>query len=562
MLKYLRKLLLKGEIVLYKSEHLISAKHYLVFCSIAFSFGIFLFLYLNNFLFITTALVLCGFFIILLFLFLLKAVKILHIRPKFLLLPLFLIFFTVLGMTRIYFTEHSAFNTILTYSGEEAWVYGYVTNSPRLTKNGYSRSMEVEIVQINSDPYATGTIVLYIPSDRCKEIKYGDKICCWTEISTPTREDNYDNFDYYTQLRGRNIFLVGDTKNINLIDFEINKSFFTMFKEFGLNIRYKLSEVISNIFYDSPESGAILKGILLGDKSGFTDDLYKKFANSGISHIVAVSGLHLSIMFSFLMIIFTGRPSRKRYALILSVPFILSFVAISAFSPSVCRAAIMLLIAILASFLRENYDPATSLFAALGIIVAVTPYSLFSKSLLLSFFATLGIFAYFKYICTISHTLLFTKRIPGTRFGKIVYNCIDAIVSSLSLSMSSLIGTACFLVLFFEKISIVQFLTNLWCIPLISVIFCLGYICCVIYLVSPQLVIAILKPLLSIPLDIIRWTTDTFGSDRFVIDFTGKVVNNKTIITYVSFAITLYFVLKLIYDYLKDRELKKNESRS
>ena len=548
---------------MYKSEHLISAKHYLVFCSIAFAFGIFLFLYLNDFLFVVTALVLCGFFIILLFLFLLKDVKILHIRPKFLLLPLFLIFFTVLGMTRIYFTEHSAFNTILTYSGEEAWVYGYVTNSPRLTKNGYSRSMEVEIVQINSDPYATGTIVLYIPSDRCKEIKYGDKICCWAELSTPKREENHDNFDYYTQLRGRDIFLVGNTKNINLIDFEINKSFFTIFKEFGLNIRYKLSEVISNIFYDSPESGAILKGILLGDKSGFTDDLYKKFANSGISHIVAVSGLHLSIMFSFLMTIFTGRQARKRYALILSVPFIISFVAISAFSPSVCRAAIMLLIAILATFLRENYDPATSLFAALGIIIAITPYALFSKSLLLSFFATLGIFAYFKYICTISHTLLFTKRISkDTCWGKAAYKCVDTIVSSISLSLSSLIGTACFLVLFFEKISAVQFLTNLWCIPLVSVIFCLGYTCCLLYLLSPKFVVLILKPILTIPLEIIRWTVDTFGNEKFVIDFTGKVVNNKTIITYISFAIILYFVLKLIYDYLKDRELKKNESRS
>ncbi len=540
---------------MYKSEHLISAKHYLVFCSIAFAFGIFLFLYLNDFLFIATALVLCGFFILLLILLLLRTVKLFRIRIKYLLLPMFLIIFTISGMARIYFAEHPSFNTLLTYAHKEGWVYGYVTNSPRLTKNGYSRSMEVEVVQINSDSSATGTIVLYIPSDRCKEIKYGNKICCWTELSPPKREENHDNFDYYTQLRGRNIFLVGNTKNINRIDFEINKSFFARFKEVGLDIRYKLSEVISNIFYDNPEVAAILKGVLLGDKSGFTDEMYEKFANSGISHIVAVSGLHLSILFSFLMIIFTGRTSRKRYALILSVPFIISFVAISAFSPSVCRAAIMLLIAILASLLHENYDSATSLFAAFGIIVAATPYALFSKSLLLSFFATLGIFAYFKYTRTISHTLLFTERIPkDTVLGTALYKCIDTIVSSLSLSLSSLIGTACFLVLFFEKISTVQFLTNLWCIPLVSVIFCLGYICCVLYLLTPELVVLILKPILSVPLEIIRWTVDTFGNGKFVIDFTGKAVNNKTIITYIGFGIILYFILKLICDYLKEKK--------
>ncbi len=547
---------------MYKSEHLISAKHYLVFCSIAFAFGIFLFLYLNDFLFVSAALVLCGFFIVLIILFLLRAFKILNIRLKFLLLPLFLIVFTVSGMARIYFTEHSAFNTLLTYSDKEAWIYGYVTNSPRLTKNGYSRSMEVEVIQIDSDPSATGTIVLYMPSDRSKEIKYGDKICCWTELSTPKREENHDNFDYYTHLRGRNIFLIGNTKNINLIDFETDKNIFALFKELGLDIRYKLSEIISNIFYDNPESAAILKGILLGEKSGFTDELYEKFANSGISHIVAVSGLHLSIMFSFLMIVFTGRPSRKRYALILSVPFIISFVAISAFSPSVCRAAIMLIIAILASFLYENYDSATSLFTALGIIIAVTPYALFSKSLLLSFFATFGIFAYFKFFRHISHKLLFTAHLPDSLFGKIMYKCIDTLISSLSLSLSSFIGTACFLVLFFNKLSIIQFVTNLWCIPLVSVIFCLGYICCIVYFLSSHFVAAILKPLLSIPLDIIKWTVDTFGSDRFVIDFTGKTVNNKTIITYIAFGIILYFVLKLIYDCLKDKELKKKESRS
>ncbi len=547
---------------MYKSEHLISAKHYLVFCSISFAFGIFLFLYLNDFLFVVTALVLCGFFLVLLILLLLKAAKLIKIRLKFLLLPIILILFIVSGMTRIYFTEHTTFNTLRTYKDAECWVYGYVTNEPRVTQSGFSRSMEVEVVQINSDTAATGTIVLYIPSDRGHNIKYGDKICCWTTLSEPNRDENHDNFDYYTQLRGRNIFLVGNTKNINLIDFKVDKGFITLFKEFGLNIRYKLSETISCIFYNNPQAAAILKGILLGDKSGFTDEMYIKFANSGISHIVAVSGLHLSILFSFLMIVFTGRPSKKRYALILSVPFIISFVAISAFSPSVCRAAIMLLIAILATFSRENYDPATSLFAALGIIIAAIPYSLFSKSLLLSCFATLGIFAYFKYIRVILHKLLFMERLPDTRFGKLARKGIDTIVSSLSLSMASLIGTACFLVMFFNKISTVQFLTNLWCIPLVSAIFCLGYICCLLYFLLPKFAVTILKPLLTIPLEIIRWTVDTFGNDKFVIDFTGKNIDSQAFIAYIGFAVIIYFLLKLIYDYIQDKELKKQESNS
>ncbi|MBE7031890.1 MAG: ComEC family competence protein [Ruminococcaceae bacterium] len=547
---------------MYKSEHLISAKHYLVFCSISFALGIFLFLYLNDFLFILTALVLCGFFLVLLILLLLKAVKLIKLRLKFLLLPLFLILFTLLGMTRIYFAEHTAFNTLLTYTDKEAWVYGYVTNEPRLTQSGFSRSMEVEVVQIDSDASATGTIVLYVPSDRNNDIKYGDKICCWAKLSAPARDENHDNFDYYTQLRGRNIFLVGNTKNINRIDFDIRKNIITLFKEFGLNIRYKLSETVSLIFYDQQPAAAILKGILLGDKSGFTDEMYEKFANAGISHIVAVSGLHLSILFSFLMIIFTGRRSRKRYALIIAVPFILSFVAISAFSPSVCRAAIMLLIAILAAFLHENYDPATSLFAALGIIIAFTPYSLFSKSLLLSFFATLGIFAYFKYLRLISHKLLFTERLPDTNWGKAIYKGINMTVSSLSLSLASLIGTACFLVLFFNKISTVQFLTNLWCIPLVSVIFCLGYICCLMYFPFPRFTVTILKPLLTLPLEIIRWTIDTFGDDRFTIDFAEKAIDSKAIIIYIGSAVMLYFMLKLICDCIKDKELNKRESNS
>lgn len=539
---------------MYKSEHLITAKHYLVFCTIVFSAGIFLFVRLNSYMTRVCILGLSAISAMFFILLILKLFKLINIRLKFILLPIFLSLFTILGILRVSIIENPSYNTLLSYANKEVWLYGQITSVPHLTTQGYSRTFEFKVEQVNQDPSAKGGVVMYIPHDRCTTIAQGDKLCCWTKLSVPTREDAENNFDYYTRLRGRNVFLIGNTRNANLIEYKTPFSILSSFREFGLKIRNCTANEIDKLFADDIQSAAILKGILLGDKSGFSDELYTRFSNAGISHIVAVSGLHLSILFSFLMIVLTGkRSSKRKFVLLLSIPVILIFTSVSAFSLSVCRAAIMLLISITAVIVSENYDPVSALFLALGVIISVSPYSLFSKSLLLSFSATLGIFTYYKYLNQLLTKLFPIEKMNQSLLRTLLLKIRGLLFSSFALTASSLIGTLFFSVLFFGKISKIQFLTNLWCIPLVSVIFCLGYICLFLSGICPGIVVKFIKPVLLFALKIIKSTVCTFGDDKHAIVLSEETIKSFDFYIYLGVAVFIYFVLKLCCDLVVEK---------
>ncbi len=534
---------------MHNSAHIISSKHYLVLCSIAFTLGIFLFVYLDNIVLTATVIFLAVALFSLSVILLLRTFKLINTRLKPILLPFFSILFVLLGIFRIYCFENSSSAALRRYESNDVWLYGCVTSAPELTSSGFYRSFELEVVQVNSDPKAKGTVLMYLPTGRCENLEMGDQICCWTKLSIPDRTEANDNFDYYTHLRGKNIFVIGNTQNVNKVYFDKSITFTSYIRNIGISVRSKISKTVDCIFLSDASSRSVLKGILLGDKSEFSDELYKRFSNAGISHIIAVSGLHLSILFSFIMSILSTTYIRRKTALIIAMPLILLFVSASAFSLSVCRAALMLFIAILAVFTGKRYDSATALFLALGIILIISPYSLFSKSLLLSFSATLGIFAFYKYIM---HILLKPFR---TNFKPFTF-----VASSLSLSSSSLIGTLYFLILFFGSISKVQFLTNLWTIPLVSVIFCLGFIVCLVYELFPAFALWALKPPLSLLLNIIKTTVDVFGDDKYALNIPINSMPNYVFPIYVGFVVMLYFFLKLYYDI--DKEKKRAAKKS
>lgn len=541
---------------MYNSQHIITARHYLALCIIAFASGIYLAAQLG----FLKALI-CVFFITLagLAVFIIYSIlKNLLFSPKIVILPLLLVAFLCFGILRLFLAESPAFNTLTSYKNTEAWVFGTVSSQPRYIESSHSCSFELDVFRINDDASAKGTIVMYIPQSQSPKVRFGDSLRCWTKLSGSTSHPDSLSEDYYTRLKGRNIFLSGNTKNVNILGKSYVKTPVLYLKSIGNLIRTKISGGADLLFSQSPQKLAILKGILVGDKSDFDDELYEKLSNSGISHIVAVSGLHLSILFSFLIFIMSGLNVRKRLRLLAVVPFVLLFMAASAFTPSVCRASAMLLIMIFSSFFSREYDPITSLFFALGCILISSPFALFSKSLVLSFSATLGIFVYFGYF---NRSFLY----PFRNFNhyrcksltrKLLHKGYTSLSSSLALSLASLLGTAYFLAIFFGKISKVQFLTNLWIVPVVSVVFCLGYISCIVCCFCPWLAQTLLKPPLNLFLEIISLTADRFGGSECSFEINADEFSGIHIILYFGCAYILYMTFKLIHDIRIEKKLK------
>ena len=141
------------------------------------------------------------------------------------------------------------------------------------------------------------------------------------------------------------------------------------------------------------EDAPLARALLLGDKTALSDEEYDAFRDAGIVHLLAVSGLHVSVLAAalrwFLRRVF--RLSRKAsYFAVL--PVLALYAAVTGFPPSILRAALLFAFLEAAPLLQSAADPITSLAAAYLLLAAAQPMRQFEAGFLLSFGAMLGLF--------------------------------------------------------------------------------------------------------------------------------------------------------------------------
>jgi len=531
-----------------KSQHILSLRHYLVLAVAAFTVGIVIattagisflsttVVYLLAILGVATLLMIFGKFLF----------KKHSIPQKSLLLPIFLIVFILLGIFRIIGANLLFPSALDSYVSKGTWLTGKVISEPTLTTDELSAYFQMEVFEINDKSISPEKIMLFAPKERGLKLSTGDRICCWTEINQQEYDSESWPYNYQTHLRSNGIFHSGSIKNANPAEFREPDSAIRTVKNFGESTANSISDAVDSL--PVPQTnGNILKGILVGDKSDFSDSLYQSFSFAGLSHIVAVSGMHLSILFSAISLLLGALKVRKRISLLLTVPIIILFAATARFTPSVCRAAIMILMMLIAAVIGKRYSPINALFLSLGIILCVSPYSVYSRSLTLSFGATLGILVYYKYI---HHFLCLPLRFIKCRSDvadRIISKIYKFIVSSLSISLSVTVTTSYFSLLFFGSVPWVQALTNIWIIPVVTAAFCLGYIACILSFIIPPLATVISYPL-NFFLDIIAKTATTFGQSSSTFTISNTNFPWTYFVVYAGFAILLYLILKKAYD--------------
>lgn len=145
---------------------------------------------------------------------------------------------------------------------------------------------------------------------------------------------------------------------------------------------------------------AISLALILGDNSLLNQDIRNSFTNTGALHVLAVSGLHISIIMQILMFIlslFSGVLSRKM-ALIFLIGVMWWYAAITGLSPSVLRAVFMFTVLSAAQLSGRNYDPINTLLFTAFVLVLWNPLTVFDIGFQLSFLAMLGIYLFYEKI--------------------------------------------------------------------------------------------------------------------------------------------------------------------
>ncbi len=145
--------------------------------------------------------------------------------------------------------------------------------------------------------------------------------------------------------------------------------------------------------YIQGEENSLIQALLLGNKDMLSEETKCNFRLLGLSHILAVSGMHLSLIIGTLDKLFDRvyEDKRRKHILMMLLTFV--YAGITGFSQSVSRAAIMLILYYLMFLVSRKQDSVTSLCTALGVICLIFPNSMFDIGLWLSFLSTYGIVA-------------------------------------------------------------------------------------------------------------------------------------------------------------------------
>ena len=222
----------------------------------------------------------------------------------------------------------------------------------------------------------------------------------------------------------------------------------------------RLKRIIEEAF---PEDAfGFAKALLLGDKSDILWAQSREFSRSGISHIVAVSGLHVSILFAFVSLT-TGK--RRFLTAIIGIPVLILFGAMAGFTASVTRAVIMQSIFLLALALNREYDPPTALAAAGLYMLAECPLMIAGVGFQLSFASVAGIFM----ACQPLYKWL-SRWLPGK--GKTLRGRLERfLAASAAVTLSATVMTVPLTAIHYRVVSLVGVGTNLLVLPVVSLIF-------------------------------------------------------------------------------------------
>ncbi len=258
---------------------------------------------------------------------------------------------------------------------------------------------------------------------------------------------------------GKGIFLLGYAQQTP----EVTPCEKVPARYFAPYLRKQITGLLDRIF--PADTVGFARALLLGDTTRLSDALASAFRSSGIYHIIAVSGLHVSILFS-LIYFFSGK--RRVLTALIGIPVLAMFAAIAGFTPSVVRACLMQTLMIIAMLLNKEYVPLTALSFAVLVLLAVNPISISSVSLQLSVGCMIGIFAFSGRI----HDYLLSEKRFGPAKGKTLKaRLIRWVVGSISVSTGAMIVTTPLCAIYFRMVSLIGIVTNLAVLWLVNFIF-------------------------------------------------------------------------------------------
>ena len=292
-----------------------------------------------------------------------------------------------------------------------------------------------------------------------------------------------------------------------------------------------LRQQISNMF--EGDTAGFLTAILTGDKSGIGKGTSAELSEAGLYHVLAVSGMHCAYLLGVVTLLVGNH--RRRLRAWISIPVLLFYMLLTGCSPSVVRACIMLIFTVTASLFRRESDAATSMSAALLVILLQNPFAAASVSLQLSFAAIAGI---------VWVTPAIRKLFSGVKMHRVVKMLLYAVCVSVGVAVC----TAPLSAWYFNTLTLITPVSNLLCLWAAGGVFTVGLLAVLLgYLWLP------LGMLLGAVTKVLIWYILKMAGLLAAVPYHAVYFSNPYLKCWLLFAYGLFFLCWL----LKPRTVRK-----
>lgn len=381
------------------------------------------------------------------------------------------------------------------------------------------------LARADSQGWGTVPILLYV-NEQGADLRPGDRIETVAHCALADRASSGEEITYYT---AKGIFLTGQAYG----RLEVERPDRVPLRDWPAYWSQALKESISQSF-PSDVSG-LIQALVTGNRDNLSDPFTTSLQRSGLSHTVAVSGMHLAFLAGLLSLLFGGW---RRLASLVTIPVTLIFTLTAGCTPSVVRAAVMILLLHIGPLFYRERDEFTSLGTALLLLLLYNPFSAAHVGLQLSFAAVAGIF-----LCAQPLQTALMARIPFRptkrwTFWWAIQLVPKFVVSTFCATLGASVFTVPLSAVYFQSVSLIAPISNLLTLWAVGILFGAGVLIGTLGVFLPEL-----AALLALPFGLLgRYLNAVIDS---LSSFTFSAVTTQSIY-YRAWLVLVYLMLVLI----------------
>ena len=384
-----------------------------------------------------------------------------------------------------------------------------------------------------NDSIASGKLLLYVPKSNIETLHSGDEIWLNNTVYPIPKAFNPFQFDYSKYLEKQNVFhqIYTQENQIKIIQRHKTLDFYIE------NLRNNLSKSFE-IHHFEPKTKAIIDALILGQRLELDKETIADYSNAGVIHILAISGLHISIIYFF--IVFLLKPLKRvkfgaEIQLLIVLAILWLFALLTGLPASVTRAVTLFSFISIGNYFNQPKAIYNALAISAFLILLVKPNAIFDIGFQLSYAAVLSIVLFQP----------FYKKFYFSE-NKIAVYFTDTILVSLAAQ----IGVLPLSLYYFNQLPLLFLLANLVIIPLSSLVLIIGIVILPLNYVLPTVAVFLGKILefsIQFMNDYIHW----------IAQFKSGIITNISFSGWLTFTMYLVIVAFIYWMYhTKVRNIK------